>query len=99
MEIASRLPDPVKGMNINGSRPNDSLRDVENAVPRVVRVVRAIRGGPRAAGKASTLRTAASTRSSRQMAAFLTDHPTLTMLVLWLITLIGFVCIYGLPTR
>jgi hypothetical protein len=90
-------------ININYSRPNESTQDVEIRSPRVVRVVKTIRVGLPATAKASTLRTdtsaAMSKGSSLRMVAFFIDHPILAMLALWLITLIGLVCIFELPVQ
>jgi hypothetical protein len=71
--------------------------------PHVERVVRTIRLGLPATAKAAALRTDASATNSKgsslQIAAFFFNHPILTMLALWLITLIGFVCLFALPLR
>lgn len=82
---------------------NESTRDIQLPTPHVERIVRTIRVGPPATAKASTLQAntskTKSKESPRHMAAFIINHPILTMLVLWLITLIGFVCIFALPIR
>ena len=82
---------------------NESTRDIQLPTPHVERIVRTIRVRPPAAAKASTLRANTSTTKSKglslQIAAFFINHPILTMLILWLITLIGFVCIFALPIR
>jgi hypothetical protein len=89
-------------MNMNYSRPNESIQDVEISIPRAVRVVvRTIHVGLSATAKASTLWTDTSTTKSKessfQIAAFVINHPILAMLVVGLIALIGFVCIFALP--
>ena len=92
-----------KNMDVNRSRPNESTRDIQLPTPHVERIVRTIRVRPPAAAKASTLRVNTSTTKSKglslHIAAFFINHPILTMLILWLITLIGFVCIFALPIR
>jgi len=100
-----RRPDEVArfgNMNTNYSRPHESTQHVEGAVPRAVRVVRTIRVGLSTAAKASTLPTDTSTTKSKessfQIAALVINYPILAMLVLGLIALIGFVCIFALPT-
>ena len=89
-------------MNMNYSRPNESTQNVEGAIPRAVRVVRTIHVGLPATAKTSTLWTDTSTTKSKessfQIAAFVINHPILAMLVVGLIALIGFVCIFALPT-
>jgi len=88
-------------MNMNYSRPNESAQDVEISTPRAVRVVRTIHFGLPATAKASTLWTDTSTTKSKessfQIAALVINHPMLAMLVLGLIALIGFVCIFEMP--
>jgi hypothetical protein len=90
-------------MDMNHSRSNESTRDVNISIPRAVRVIRTIRLGLSPTAKASTLPTdtirTKSTESSFGIAAFALNHPNLAMLVLGLIALIGFVCIFALPTR
>ena len=86
---------------MNHSSPNESTRDLDLFIPRVVRVVRTIRVGLSTAAKASTLPTDTSTTKSKessfQIAALVINYPILAMLVLGLIALIGFVCIFELP--
>ena len=88
-------------MHMNHFRTNESTRDVEGAIPRAVRVVRTIRVGLSTTAKASTLPTDTSTTKSKEssfrIAAFAINHPIVAMLVLGLIALIGFVCIFELP--
>jgi len=90
-------------MNVNHSRLNESTRDADISIPRAVRIVRTIRLGLSPTAKASTLPSDTSTtkakESSFRIAAFAINHPILAMLVLGLIALIGFVCIFALPTR
>ena len=89
-------------MNINYSRPNELRQEVEIRSPRAVRVLRTVRIGLPATAMASPLRTdtsmTKSKESSFQIAEFAINHPILAMLVLELITLIGSVCIFALPT-
>jgi hypothetical protein len=89
-------------MNMNYSRPNESTQNVEISIPRAVRVVRTIHVGPRATAKASSLPTDTSTTKSKEssfrIAGFAINHPILAMLVVGLIALIGFVCIFALPS-
>jgi hypothetical protein len=88
-------------MHMNHSRPNESTRHVEVAIPRAVRIVRTIRVGLSTTAKASRLSTDVSTTKSKEssfeIAAFAINHPIVAMLVLGLIALIGFVCIFELP--
>src|ERR1700730_10134403 len=88
-------------MHMNYSHPNESTRDVEDAIPRAVRVVRTIRVGLSATAKAWRLPTDTSTTKSKEssfrIGAFAINHPIVAMLVLGLIALIGFVCIFELP--
>jgi hypothetical protein len=90
-------------MHMNYSRLNESTRDVNISIPRAVRVVRTIRVG--LSGNANAWRPLTDTsttkpkESSFRIAAFAINHPILAMLVLGLIALIGFVCIFTLPTR
>ena len=88
-------------MHMNHSRPNESTRDVDISVPRAVRIVRTIRVGLSPTAKASMLPTDTSTTKSKEssfrIAAFAINHPIVAMLVLGLIALIGFVCIFELP--
>jgi hypothetical protein len=68
-------------------------RDLEIPPPHVERVVRTIRIGSPASAKTPTPRTETSAVNSKgsslQVAAFLTNHPILAMLIVWLIALIG----------
>ena len=86
---------------MNHSRPNELMQHVEGAIPRVVRVIRTIRVGLFTTAKASTLPTDTSAtkskESSSRIGAFAINHPIVAMLVLGLIALIGFVCIFELP--
>ena len=90
-------------LHMNHSRPYESMWDVNISIPRVVRVVRTIRLG--LSRSANALRPLADTsttksrKSSLQIGAFAINHPILAMLALGLIALIGFVCIFELPTR
>ena len=88
-------------MNMNYSRPNESTQNVEISIPHAVRVVRTIHVGLPATARISTLppdtSTTKSKESSFQIAAFVINHPMLAMLVLGLIALIGFVCIFEMP--
>ena len=100
-----RRPDEVArfgNMNTNYSRPHELTQDLEIRARRAVRVVRTIHFGLPATAKASTLWTDTSTTKSKessfQIAALVINHPMLAMLVLGLIALIGFVCIFALPT-
>jgi hypothetical protein len=87
-------------MHMNHSR-NESTRHVEGAIPRAVRIVRTIRVGLSTTAKASRLPTDTSTTKSKEssfrIGAFAINHPIVAMLVLGLIALIGFVCIFELP--
>jgi hypothetical protein len=89
-------------MNMNYSRPNESTQNGEISIPRAVRVVRTIHVGAPAAAKTYTLPTDTSTTKSKEssfrIAGFAINHPILAMLILGLIALIGFVCIFALPT-
>ena len=82
-------------MEMNHSRPNESTRDLDLFIPRVVRVVRTIHVGLPATANASTLGTDTSTTKSKgsslQIAAFFSDPTILAMVVLGLTALIGFV--------
>jgi hypothetical protein len=88
-------------MDMNHSCLNESTWDVNLSIPRVVRVIRTIRLGLSPTAKASTLPTDTSTTKSKEssfrIGAFAINHPILAMLVLGLIALIGFVCIFELP--
>ena len=104
MDSQDRRPAEVArfgNMNINYSRPNELMQDVEIPAPRAVRVVRTVRIGLPATAMASTLRTntsmTKSNESSFQIAELAINHPILAMLVLGLIALIGSVCIFTLP--
>jgi len=88
-------------MHMNHSLPNQSMRDVDISIPRVVRVVRTIRIGLSRSANAwrplTDTSTTKSKESSFRIAAFAINHPIVAMLVLGLIALIGFVCILELP--
>jgi len=88
-------------MEMNHSRPNESTRGVDIFIPRVVRVVRTIRIGLSRSAHAWRPLTDNSTTKSKESAfrigAFAINHPIVAMLVLGLIALIGFVCIFELP--
>ena len=96
---------PVVGrfgnMHMNHSRPNESARDGDFAIPRAVRVLRTIHVGLCTTAKGSTqltdTRRKKSKKSSFQIAGFVINHPILAMLVLGLIALIGVGCIFALP--
>ena len=96
---------PVVGrfgnMHMNHSRPNESTRDGEIAIPRAGRVFRTIHLGLSTTAKASTqltdTRRTKSKKSSFRIAGFVINHPILAMLVLALIALIGVGCIFALP--
>ena len=85
---------------MNHSRLNESTRDVDIAIPRAVRVVRTIPIGLARPAKAWPLTDTSTTKSkesSFRIGAFAINHPIVAMLVLGLIALIGFVCIFELP--
>ena len=88
-------------MHTNHSRPNESTQEFEISIPHAVRVVRTIHVGLSTTAKASTPLTDTSTtkskKSSFRIAGFVINHPILAMLVLGLIALIGFGCIFALP--
>jgi len=88
-------------MEVNHSSPNESTRDLDLFIPRVVRVVRTIRIGLSRSAHAWRPLTDTSTTKSKESAfrigAFAINHPILAMLALGLIALIGFVCIFELP--
>jgi hypothetical protein len=88
-------------MHMNHSRPNESTRDGDIAIPRAVRVLRMIHGRLSTTAKASTqltdTRRTKSKKSSFRIAGFVINHPILAMLVLGLIALIGVGCIFALP--
>ena len=91
----------VGNVHMNHPRPNESTRDVDIPMPRAVRVFRTIHAGLSRSAKAwkpvtDTSRTK-SKESSIRIGAFAINHPILAMLVLGLIALIGFVCIFELP--
>ncbi|PYJ53261.1 MAG: hypothetical protein DME82_14550 [Verrucomicrobia bacterium] len=107
MEIENsedRQPNEVArfgNININYSRPNESTRHVDIFIPRVVRVVRTIRIGLSKSAKAwrplTDTSPTKSKESSFRIGTFAINHPIVAMLVLGLIALIGFVCIFELP--
>ena len=88
-------------MHTDHSRPNESTQEFEISIPRAVRVVRTIHVGLSTTANASTPLTDTSTtkskKSSFRIAGFVINHPILAMLVLGLIALIGFGCIFTLP--
>ena len=88
-------------MHMNQSRPNESTRDGDIAIPRAVRVLRTIHGGLSTTAKVSAqltdTRRTKSKKSSFRIAGFVINHPILAMLVLGLIALIGVGCIFALP--
>ena len=88
-------------MEMNHSRPNESTRDVDIFIPRVVRVARTIRIRLSRSAKAwrplTDTATTKSKESSFQIGAFAINHPIVAMLVLGLIALIGSICIFELP--
>jgi hypothetical protein len=88
-------------MDMNHSRPNESTRDIDIFIPRVVRVARTIRIGLSSSAKAwrplTDTSTTKSNESSFRIGAFAINHPILAMLALGLIALIGFACIFELP--
>ena len=90
-----------QNMDMNHSRLNETTRDVDISIPRVVRVVRTIRIGLSSSAKAwrplTDTSTTKSKESSLRVAAFAINHPIIAMLVLGLIALVGFVCIVELP--
>jgi hypothetical protein len=96
---------PVVGrfgnMQMNHSRPNESTRDGDIAIPRAERVLRTIHVGLSTTAKGSThltdTRRTKSRKSSFRIAGFVINHPILAMLVLGLIALIGVGCIFALP--
>jgi len=93
--------DVFGNMHMNHSRPNESTRDGDIAIPRAVRVLRTIHVGLSTTAKASTqltdTRRTKSKKSSFRIAGFVINHPILAMLVLGLIALIGVGCIFALP--
>jgi hypothetical protein len=100
----NRRPNEIgrfRNMHMNHSRPNESTREFEISMPRAVRVIRTIHVGLSTTAKASTPLTDTSTtkskKSSFRIAGFVINHPILAMLVLGLIALIGFGCIFALP--
>jgi hypothetical protein len=104
-ESSQNRPAPVAGrfanMHMNHSRPTESTRDGDIAIPRAVRVLRTMHVGLSTTAKASTQLTdttrTKSKKSSFQIAGFVINHPILAMLVLGLIALIGVGCIFALP--
>jgi len=81
---------PVVGrlgnMHMNHSRPNESTRDGDIAIPRAVRVLRTIHVGLSTTAKASTqltdTRRTKFKKSSFRIAGFVINHPILAMLAL-----------------
>jgi hypothetical protein len=99
-------PDEVArfgNMNSDYSWLNKLTQDLEIPAPRAVRVVRRVRIGllpaTAMASKPTDTSMTESKESSFQIAEFFIDYPILAMLVVALITLIGSVCIFALPTR
>ena len=89
-----------ENMHTNHSRPNESTQEFEISIPHPVRVVRTIHVGLSTTAKASTPLTDTSTKSKKssfRIAGFVINHPILAMVVLGLIALIGFGCIFALP--
>ena len=90
-------------MNINNSRPNEWKQGHVIHGYRVVRGIRTIRAGVPPNAKTWTLRTNTGGTESKgfsvQTAAFFMNHPTIAIVTLWLIAIIGFVCILELPIR
>ena len=90
-----------RNMDMNHSRPYELTGDVSISIPRVVRVVRTIRIGLSKSAKAwrplTDTSPTKSKESSFRIGAFAINHPIVAMLVLGLIALIGFVCIFELP--
>jgi hypothetical protein len=85
-------------MDMNHSRPYELRRDVDISILRVVRTIRI--GLSRSAEAWRPLTDTATTKSeesSFQIGAFAVNHPIVAMLVLGLIAVIGFVCIFELP--
>jgi len=86
---------------MNHSRPYELRRDVDISIPRVVRVVRSIRIGLSRSAEAwrplTDTATTKSEESSFQIGAFAVNHPIVAMVVLGVIAVIGFVCIFELP--
>jgi hypothetical protein len=77
-----------------------TTQEFEISIPHAVRVVRTIHVGLSTTAKASTPLTDTSTKSKKssfRIAGFVINHPILAMLVLGLIALIGFGCIFALP--
>ena len=87
-----------ENLRTNHSRRNESTHEFEISIRHAVRVVRTIHVGLSSTAKASTPLTDTSTtkskKSSFQIAGFVVNHPILAMLVLGLIALIGFGCIF-----
>jgi hypothetical protein len=90
-------------MNINNSGPNEWKQGGGVHRYRVVRGIRTLRAGvPPTAKTWTLLRNTGGTESkgfSVQTAAFFMNHPNIAMVTLWLIAVIGFVCILELPIR
>ena len=91
-----------ENIHTNHSRPNESTQEFEISIPHAVRVVRTIHVGFSTTAKASStpLTDTGTTKSKKfsfRIAGYVTNHPILAMLVLGLIGLIGFGCIFALP--
>jgi hypothetical protein len=91
-------------MNLNDSRPNESMRDHGVRAHRVVRGIRTLRAGTPATAKTWTLWTdAGETKfegsSSFQIAPFVKNHPIIAIVILSGIEIIGFICILQLPIQ
>ena len=90
-------------MNTNDSQPNESRQSHGIHGYRVVRGIRTLRAGVPATAKMWSLRrdTGASKlkRSSHETAAFFMNHPIMAIVTLWVIGIIGFVCLLQLPIR
>jgi hypothetical protein len=90
-------------MNPDDFRPNESRHGHGIHADRVVRGIRTFRAGVPATAKTWTLwRDTGATRfkgSSLQTAAFFMNHPIMAIVTLWVIAIIGFVCLLQLPIR
>jgi hypothetical protein len=90
-------------MNINNSGPNEWKKGYGIHEYPVVRGIRTLRAGVPATAKTWTLRRNTGGTESKgfsvQTAAFFMNHPTIAIVTLWLIAVIGFVCILELPIR
>ena len=90
-------------MNINNSGPNEWKQGYGIDGYRVVRGIRTLRAGVPPTAKTWTLRRNTGGTESKgfsvQTAAFFMNHPTMAIVTLWLIGVIGFVCILELPIR